>query len=178
MNNGRSVAPASLPATTKIKRIVALRAICFWAGHAPAGAVTFFCLPKRKVTKEKGTPVRRSPVGRLPCVARHAGLRIRTRAIRCAATRSNMNPPTAPGAAALLGGSQGPQKRRGANSRASFQFAFLLRSTIVSNRAICSAGFQPATTETESREQSLLRRMEIIRAMRFAYCTLRAAPSA
>jgi len=81
----------------------------------PGGAVTFSCLPKKKVTKKKGTPVRRSPVGRLPCVARHAGRRIRTRAIRCAATRSNMNPPTAPGVAALLGGSQGPQRRRGAS---------------------------------------------------------------
>ena len=85
----------------------------FSGRSCPGGALTFFCLPKRNVSKEKGTPFAGRPDGRLPCVARHAGRRIRTRAIRCAATRSNMNPPTAPGAVALLGGSQGPQKRRG-----------------------------------------------------------------
>ena len=100
----------------------------------------FLLLVQKKVTQEKDTPVRRSPVGRLPCVAHRAGRRARTRAIRYAATRSDNRPPTAPGAAALLGGSQGPQKRRGACRRAAFHSNFLFRSTPVSNRAICSAG--------------------------------------
>jgi len=32
----------------------------------PGGAVTFSCLPKKKVTKKKGTPVRRSPCWATP----------------------------------------------------------------------------------------------------------------
>ena len=108
----------------------------FSGRSCPGGALTFFCLPNRNVSKDnevsaqanfrevkvkrsgrsqKGTPLTGRPDGRLPCVARHAGRWIRTRAIRCAATRSNMNSPTAPGAAALLGGSQGPQQRRSAS---------------------------------------------------------------
>ena len=113
----------------------------------PGRALLSFACPKESNQRERAPRFAGRPVGRLPCVARHAGRRIRTRAIRCAATRSNMNPPTAPGAAALLGGSQGPQKRRGASSRSAFYLTFYLRSTLVSNRARCSAGFQPATTQ-------------------------------
>jgi hypothetical protein len=34
------------PATTKAKRIVALCAMYFWAGHAPAGRLLSFACPK------------------------------------------------------------------------------------------------------------------------------------
>ena len=81
----------------------------FLGRSCPGRAATFSSLPKKNVTKKKGTPVRRSPDGRLPCVARHAGRRIRTRAIRCAATRSNMNPPTAPAQLRYSAARRGPK---------------------------------------------------------------------
>src|SRR4030066_1288640 len=65
--------------------------------------VTFFCFAKKKVTKEKATPVcRRCAV---PCVAR---LVRRLRNSRYALRQSSPKPPDQP---ALLGGAQGKKKQ-------------------------------------------------------------------
>ena len=65
-------------------------------GHAPTG-LHFLLLAQKKCNQRERTPrFAGRPIGRLPCVAHHAGRWIRTRATRYAATRSNMNPATAP----------------------------------------------------------------------------------
>jgi len=123
---------------------VALRAVCFWAGVPRRGSY-FFLLAQEKSNQKEGHPG--SPVARwstpLRCSPRRApsSNQSRTRAIRCAATRSENRPPTAPGAAALLGGSQGPRNasRRWQPVFVRLGFSFV-RSTPVSNRAIRSAG--------------------------------------
>ncbi|MBI5752911.1 MAG: hypothetical protein HZA59_12345 [Hydrogenophilales bacterium] len=65
-------------------------------------------MPKKKLTKKKGTPFTGRPVGRLPCVARQTGrLRNSRDPLRGHALKQVLA--EFPGPAALLGGSQGPQ---------------------------------------------------------------------
>ena len=40
----------------------------FWGRSCPGGAVTFFCLPKRNVSKEKGTPLPVALTGDFPAL--------------------------------------------------------------------------------------------------------------
>ena len=92
-------------------RIIALvRCAHFiWGRPCPGGAVTFSCLPKKRVTKKKGTPC--TAPARVPCVARQAGrLRNSREPLRGHALRQCS--PTAPGLAALLGGAAGAPKTK------------------------------------------------------------------
>ncbi|MHB1245093.1 MAG: hypothetical protein ACYCZH_01540 [Sulfuriferula sp.] len=72
--------------------------------------VSFFCLPKKKGTKENGTPFRR------PCVARQAGR------LRNSADGLRQSSPTSPGLAALLGDGKGEA------SKTQFKTVLLVRA--------------------------------------------------
>jgi len=128
----------------------------------------FLLLAQKKCNQRKGHPG--SPVARwatpLRCSPRRASGSNSRDPLRGHALRQSPLPPARLHYSAA---------RRGPKSVAvpTVSLRFTLCSTTVSNRVLCSAGFQPASTETKCPRNWYCAEWESAGAMRFAYCTLR-----